>query len=167
MKQKWENYKYTFNTRQFFLTNGLYIVIVCVFVALCVLAGAVNLQTAAEVKLNDTNSSCVDSEGDPAVKIELDDLSVREEEKYTTAALVRGVAAAFQQCGCKLQGFNARVLPGSGLSLSAAFEVLMGTICNELFYDKRLSAVEVAQIGQWAGWCSSTLRILPILWWNG
>lgn len=120
----------------------------------CVLAGAVNLQTVAEVKLNGTNSICVDSEGYPAVKIELDDLSVREEEKYTTAALVRGVAAAFQQCGCKLQGFDARVcstvLPGSGLSSSAAFEVLMGAICNELFYDKKLSAVEIAQIGQWA-----------------
>lgn len=41
MKQKWENYKYTFNTRQFFLANGLYIVIICVFVALCILAPVV------------------------------------------------------------------------------------------------------------------------------
>ena len=41
MKQKWENYKYTFNTRQFFLTNGLYIVIICVFVLLCILAPVV------------------------------------------------------------------------------------------------------------------------------
>lgn len=41
LKQKWENYKYTFNARQFFLTNGLYIVIVCVFVLLCILAPVV------------------------------------------------------------------------------------------------------------------------------
>lgn len=41
LKQSWENYKYTFNARQFLLANGLYIVIVCVFVALCILAPVV------------------------------------------------------------------------------------------------------------------------------
>jgi len=67
---------------------------------------------------------------------------------------VRGVAAAFAQRGCKLHGFDAAVrstvLPGSGLSSSAAFEVLIGTICNELFFDKKCSAIEIAQIGQYA-----------------
>lgn len=120
----------------------------------CVLAGAVNLQTMADVSLNDSNKICVDSVGYPHVEVDLCDLAVREEEKNTTAALVRGVAAAFVQRGCKLSGFNAcvssTVLPGSGLSSSAAFEVLMGTICNELFFDKRLTPVEIAQIGQWA-----------------
>ena len=120
----------------------------------CVLAGAVNLETLAEVSLNDSNIIRVDSVGYAPVEIDLSDLSVREDEKNTTAALVRGVAAAFVQRGCEVRGFDARVtstvLPGSGLSSSAAFEVLMGTICNELFFDKRLSAVEIAQIGQWA-----------------
>ena len=120
----------------------------------CVLAGSVNLQTVAEVSLNDSNVIRVDSEGYPPVQVDLVDLSVRDEEKNTTAALVRGVAAAFRQRGCQLRGFDARihsdVLPGSGLSSSAAFEVLMGTICNELFFEKRLSPVEIAQIGQWA-----------------
>ena len=67
---------------------------------------------------------------------------------------MRGVAAAFAQRGCKLHGFDAAVrstvLPGSGLSSSAAFEVLIGTICNELFFDKKCSAIEIAQIGQYA-----------------
>lgn len=120
----------------------------------CVLAGAVNLQTEADVTLNDSNIIRVDSEGFPSVEIDLNDLSVREEEKNTTAALVRGVAAAFRQRGCELKGFDAKVrssvFPGSGLSSSAAFEVLMGTICNGLFFGKKLSAVEIAQIGQWA-----------------
>ena len=120
----------------------------------CVLAGSVNLQTVAEVSLNDSNMIRVDSEGYPPVQVDLTDLSVREAEKNTTAALVRGVAAAFRQRGCQLRGFDARihsdVLPGSGLSSSAAFEVLMGTICNELFFEKRLTPVEIAQIGQWA-----------------
>jgi len=119
----------------------------------CVLAGAVNLETRAEVVLNGTDTIRVESMGYTPVEIDLHDLSAREEEKNTTAALVRGVAAAFAQRGCQLRGFDAKVrstvLPGSGLSSSAAFEVLMGTICNELLYDKRLSAVEVAQIGQW------------------
>ncbi|MDD6678537.1 MAG: galactokinase family protein [Firmicutes bacterium] len=120
----------------------------------CVLAAAVNLETVAQVTLNDLGRICVRSEGYAPVEIDLRDLTVREEEKNTTAALIRGVAAAFAQRGAKLQGFDAEVrstvLPGSGLSSSAAFEVLMGTICNELFYDRKLSAVEIAQIGQYA-----------------
>ena len=120
----------------------------------CVLAAAVNLETVADVTLNDQNVILVQSEGYPVVQVDLTDLSVHEEEKNSTAALIRGVAAAFAERGAKLQGFNAvvksTVLPGSGLSSSAAFEVLMGTICNELFFDGKLTAVEIAQIGQQA-----------------
>ena len=120
----------------------------------CVLAAAVNLVTVAEVNLNHSNLIRIQSEGYPIVEVVLNDLSIHEEEKNTTAALVRGVAAAFSQRGAVLEGFDARVrssvLPGSGLSSSAAFEVLIGTICNELFFDKRLSAVEIAQVGQYA-----------------
>jgi galactokinase len=120
----------------------------------CVLAAAVNLVTVAEVNLNHSNLIRIQSEGYPIVEVVLNDLSIHEEEKNTTAALVRGVAAAFSQRGAVLEGFDARVrssvLPGSGLSSSAAFEVLIGTICNEVFFDKRLSAVEIAQVGQYA-----------------
>ena len=120
----------------------------------CVLAAAVNLETVADVCLNGSNIIRVQSEGYPALEVSLDDLTVREEEKNTTAALIRGVASCFAQKGAKLEGFDAvvssTVLPGSGLSSSAAFEVLFGTILNELFYDKKLSAVEIAQIGQYA-----------------
>ena len=120
----------------------------------CVLAAAVNLKTVAEVTRNHSSLIRVQSEGYSVVEVELKDLSVHEEEKNTTAALIRGVAAAFSQRGAVLQGFDARVrssvLPGSGLSSSAAFEVLIGTICNELFFDKKLSAVEIAQVGQYA-----------------
>ena len=114
----------------------------------CVLAAAVNLETVAEVTLNGTDRICVRSEGYAPVEIDLTDLAVHEEEKNSTAALIRGVAAALSKRGAKLQGFDAEVrstvLPGSGLSSSAAFEVLIGTICNELFYDRKLSAVEIA-----------------------
>lgn len=120
----------------------------------CVLAAAVNLEAVADVWLNGTNNIWIQSQGYPTMKVELDDLSVREEEKNSTAALIRGVAYSFVQRGAKLRGFdavvNSTVLPGSGLSSSAAFEVLFGTILNELFFDKKLSAVEIAQIGQYA-----------------
>ena len=120
----------------------------------CVLAAAVNLVTVAEVTLNHSCLIRVQSEGYPALEVDLNDLSVHEEEKNTTAALIRGVAAAFSQRGAVLEGFDARVrsgvLPGSGLSSSAAFEVLIGTICNELFFDRKLSPVEIAQVGQYA-----------------
>ena len=120
----------------------------------CVLAAAVNLETLADVSLNESDTIWVQSEGYPAFGVDLTDLNIREEEKNTTAALVRGVAAAFVQRGAKLQGFDmvvtSTVLPGSGLSSSAAFEVLVGTILNELFFDRKLSAIEIAQIGQYA-----------------
>ena len=120
----------------------------------CVLAAAVNLETVANVTRNGTNSIVVKSEGYPKLSVSLDDLTVHPEEVNTTAALVRGVAAAFVQRGAKLEGFDATVrstvLPGSGLSSSAAFEVLIGTILNELFFDQKLSAIEIAQIGQYA-----------------
>lgn len=120
----------------------------------CVLAGAVNLETTAEVTLNGTDMIRVFSDGFPPVEVDLSDLYPRREEHNTTAALVRGVAASFDQRGAKLRGIDAlvhsTVLPGSGLSSSAAFEVLFGTIFNELFFEGKLSAVEIAQIGQYA-----------------
>ena len=120
----------------------------------CVLAAAVELETTAEVTLNGTDTIRVFSEGYAPVEVRLDDLQVHSGEENTTAALVRGVAAAFAERGAALQGFDAHVrsnvLPGSGLSSSAAFEVLMGTILNELFFDKSLSPAEVARIGQYA-----------------
>ena len=120
----------------------------------CVIAAAVDMTTTAEVTLNGTNVISVDSEGYRPVEIELSDLKIREEEKNTTAALIRGVAAAFAQRGYKLAGFDAKVrstvLPGSGLSSSAAFEVLIGRILNGLFADNAVSAIEIAQIGQYA-----------------
>ena len=120
----------------------------------CVLAAAVNLESVAKVTLNNSNIIRVCSEGYAPVEIDVNDLAIHPEEVNTTAALVRGVAAAFAQRGAKLRGLEASVtstvLPGSGLSSSAAFEVLMGTIFNELFFDKKLTAVEIAQIGQYA-----------------
>ena len=84
----------------------------------CVLAAAVDLETVAEVTLLDKSAIVVQSEGYPAVEIDLSDLAVHEDEYNTTAVLVRGVAAAFAKRGTQLRGFPAKVkstvLPGSG-----------------------------------------------------
>ena len=120
----------------------------------CVLAAAVDLETVATVWVDDSSLIQIDSEGYPVIAVDLNELDVREDEKNTTASLIRGIASAFVQRGAKLSGFRAKVkstvLPGSGLSSSAAFEVLIGTIFNELFFEKKLSAIEIAQIGQYA-----------------
>lgn len=119
-----------------------------------VLAAAVDVDTVAAVGLNGTNEILIQSQGYPLCIVDLSDLEPREAEHDTTLALIRGVAAKFRALGCKLRGFNAyvesQVLPGSGLSSSAAFEVLVGTILNGLFYDGKATAPEIAQYAQFA-----------------
>ena len=119
-----------------------------------VLAGAVNLDTVAAVKCNGTNVIRVQSKGYPLSVVDLSNLEPVESEINSTPALIRGVAARFTQLGCKVEGFDAycesTVLPGSGLSSSAAFEVLMGTIINHMFFDGKVTQPEVAMIGQYA-----------------
>ena len=119
-----------------------------------VLAAAVDMDTRAAVSANSSRMIRVLSQGYPLCQVDLSDLSPREDECNTTAALVRGVAAAFMEQGCMVSGFDAyvmsTVLPGSGLSSSAAFEVLMGTILNKMFFQNQLSAQEIAKIGQYA-----------------
>ena len=118
-----------------------------------VLAAAVDLDSTAAAAENGESLIRVISEGYPMCIIVLADLLAKPEELGSTAALVRGVAAGIAQRGHRLRGFNAyvssRVLPGSGLSSSAAFEVLMGTIINHIS-GCGLTPVEIAQIGQYA-----------------
>ncbi len=120
----------------------------------CVLAGAVNLDTVAAVKCNGTSLIRIQSEGYPLCTVSLTELMPQESEINTTASLIRGVAARFVELGAGVAGFDAyiksTVLPGSGLSSSAAFEVLLGTICNSLFFESKLPMPEIAKIGQYA-----------------
>ena len=119
-----------------------------------VLAAAVNLDTRAAVRVNETNQIRIKSKGYPMCTVSLSELTPVESEINATPALVRGVAARFTQLGCEVKGFDAycesTVLPGSGLSSSAAYEVLVGTIINHLFFGCKATQPEVAQIGQYA-----------------
>ncbi|MCI7474492.1 MAG: galactokinase [Clostridiales bacterium] len=117
-----------------------------------VLAGAVDLDFLACAAPNGTNTIRFQSEGWPLVEVNLDTLEPREEEKESTASLVRGMAAQAARRGYPVAGFDiyaaSDVLPGSGLSSSAACEVLLGVIENHLFCRDELDPVTIAQMGQ-------------------
>ena len=119
-----------------------------------VLAAAVNLDTQAAVRANGTDTVRILSKGYPLCTVSLKSLTPQADEINTTPALVRGVCARFAALGCPVSGFDAycesTVLPGSGLRPSAAFQVLLGTIVNGLFFDGQVSQPEIAQIGQYA-----------------
>ncbi len=119
-----------------------------------VLCASVDMDMLACAAPNQTQLIRIQSEGYPALEVSLDSLEVREEEKNTSAALVRGVAAKVKELGFTLAGFDAyitsTVLSGSGLSSSAAYETLLGNILNHFCCEDRLDAVTIAKIGQYA-----------------
>ncbi len=119
-----------------------------------VLAAGVNLDAVAVVSANDENIVRVKSEGYKIDAVDLDNLGVMPEERGKSESLIRGVCAAFRNRGYNIGGFDAAtvsdVLSGSGLSSSAAFEVLVGTILNYVYNEGKISPVEIAQIAQFA-----------------
>jgi galactokinase len=119
-----------------------------------VLAGAVNLDNIAVAAKNDSGVIRIESIGYPGFEIDLAVKGPLEPEKFTSAAIVRGICAGMKKEGYLAGGFNAvidgGVPKGSGLSSSAAFEVLIGTIINHLFNEGKIGPVKIAQIGQYA-----------------
>lgn len=120
----------------------------------CVLAAAVDLDIFGAAAKNDSRIIRIFSEGYDMEEISLDDLEVKKEEINTTASLIRGVASKITQMGYTLGGLDmytvSNVLKGSGISSSAAYEVLVGTVINALYCENKLTPVEIAQIGQYA-----------------
>ncbi len=119
-----------------------------------VFAASVNLDVIAVAEPTEDNMIIIKSEGFPEDSICIDDLSVVDSEKNSSASLIRGVAAGFKNNGYTVKGFKAyttsNVMKGSGLSSSAAFEVLVGTILSHLYNGGAVSPVKVAQISQYA-----------------
>ena len=115
-----------------------------------VLAGSVNIDMIAAAAPNTLNQLRVQSEGYDLCVIGLDDLAARKEEENTTLSLLRGECEAFRQRGAKLAGLDvyisSNVPKGSGVSSSAAFEVLIGVILNDCFMTDKVSPIEIAQI---------------------
>lgn len=119
-----------------------------------ILAAAVNLDIIAIAAFHDEPVIRIKSKGFEMDTIDISDLSVKENEKGKSSALIRGIVSRFEQLGYKTGGFDAYttsdVLKGSGLSSSAAFEVLIGTILSEHFNGGRISPVEIAVISQYS-----------------
>lgn len=120
----------------------------------CILAGSVNLDVISAARPNGTSTVRIQSKNYEMDVIELDDLEIHEEQFDKAIALIRGVLRKFVDLGYDVKGFDAyttsNVLKGSGLSSSAAFEVLVGTIVNGLFANNEVNPVEIAKFGQFA-----------------
>lgn len=120
----------------------------------CVLAAAVNLDVIAVVSFHNDGVIRLKSKGYEEDLIDLSDFSVRNEEKGKSAAIIRGIASYFNDMGVSVSGFDAYttsdVLSGSGLSSSAAFETLVGTIIDLHYNNGNAGSVEIAKIGQYA-----------------
>ena len=119
-----------------------------------VLAASINNDTIAIVKKTDEPCVKIISEGYDMVTVNLDDLEKKDEEEGTTAALIRGVLSKIRQNNHKVGGFQAYmtsdVLIGAGLSSSASFETMVGTVVSYLYNEGTISPVEIAIIGQYA-----------------
>lgn len=118
----------------------------------CVLAGSVNLDVIAVVSPNNDNVVRIKSEGFPMDEIDLGVLEVQSDEVGKAVSLIRGMCAILKDNGFAVSGFDAyttsNVLKGSGLSSSAAFEVLIGKIIGGLFNDDSVDAVSIAKFAQ-------------------
>lgn len=119
-----------------------------------VLAASIDLDTIAAVIKTDDNKVRLASRGFNIQPVDLSDLSINAAEKNTTESLIRGVAAGLSERGYKVGGFMAysesNVIAGGGMSSSAAFEVLLGTIMGWLYNDGKVSPEEIAKVGQYA-----------------
>ncbi len=119
-----------------------------------VLAASVDMDVIAVAVPNNSNVIRIKSEGHEEDVVSLEDMAVQESENNHSSAIIRGVAKGFIDRGYRVGGFNAyttsSVLKGSGLSSSAAFEVLVGNMINTFYAQSEVDAITIAQIGQYA-----------------
>lgn len=119
-----------------------------------VLAASINLDAIAVVRKTQEPVIELLSEGYEKISVDLSDLEKREEEEGTSIGIIRGMAYGLKQNGHGIGGFQAYVtsdvLNGAGMSSSAAFETLIGTVISGLYNNMEISPVEIAQVAQYA-----------------
>ncbi len=119
-----------------------------------VLVSAIDSDIIAAVRKKDNNQIQLLSEGYSKCIVDLDNLELNESELGSSLALIKGVAYKYKEKGYKIGGFetviSSNIFKGAGLSSSAAFELLIAEILNNLYNDDKVSRIEMAQIGQFA-----------------
>ena len=119
-----------------------------------VLAASINLDAIGIVRKRDDGKVQIKSDGYDLITVDSNDIQKVDEEENTTLSLIKGMLAGVKEHGYKIGGFEAYVtsdvLIGAGLSSSAAFETLLGTILSYLYNDGKISAIEIAILGQYA-----------------
>lgn len=120
-----------------------------------VIAAGISLDIIAVAAKTSNPEIIIKSKGFPEDIVSLDDVkTVYEDELYHASAIIRGMCDGFDKNGFKFGGYVAyttsNVLKGSGLSSSAAFEVMVGNILNHFYNDGVIDAVEIAKISQYA-----------------
>lgn len=119
-----------------------------------ILATSIDLDMIAIVAKRDDGIVKVLSDDYDIPALDLTDLSVHKKEEQTSQGLIRGIAFKIKDQGGNIGGFDAfitsEVMQGSGLSSSAAFEVLIGNIFSDLYNDGLLDPVDIAKIGQFS-----------------
>ncbi|MBR1763547.1 MAG: galactokinase [Eubacterium sp.] len=119
-----------------------------------VLAASINLDAIAVVSKNEDNIIRVKSKGHKMNVVDLSDLTPNEEKYGDSTTLVQGVAAGIKELGFEVKGFDActtsDVMGGSGLSSSAAYEVLIGTVISYLYNNGNIDEVDIAKVAQYA-----------------
>ncbi len=119
-----------------------------------VLAASINLDAIAVASKLEENVIKLLSDGYPMITVDLSELEKKDAEEGTSAGLIRGIVYGLKKNGHQVGGFQAYVtsdvLNGAGMSSSAAFEVLVGTILSGLYNDMSISSVEIAQVAQYA-----------------
>ncbi|QQK08037.1 galactokinase [Miniphocaeibacter halophilus] len=117
-----------------------------------VVAAAINLDMIAVVSKSENINIVSDEQ--VIEEIRIDDLDKKENEEETSESLIRGVTSRLKDLGYKIGGFKgyftSDVLIGSGLSSSAAFEVMIGAILSGLYNNMTIPPVEIAKVGQYA-----------------
>lgn len=118
-----------------------------------VMAGSIDLDIIALAEISDDNTVRIQSEGFPEDVVDIASIKVDPSKFYTSYAVIEGMCDGMAKAGCTIGGFNAyttsNVFKGSGLSSSAAFEVMVGNIIRTL-YNNEIDNTEIAKIAQYS-----------------
>ena len=120
-----------------------------------VLAGSINLDIIAVATKTENGVITIKSKGFDEDVVDTNSYTAPvEKDFFKSNALIAGMANAFEDAGYKKGGYIAyttsNVFKGSGLSSSAAFEVMVGNILNYFYNDGKVENTEIAKMAQFA-----------------